>query len=168
MRLRAYRLLLILIVLSGCAKRLPSSSSLSLPFEQHTLRVQLVLDGDGFAALVQYQPLAGRIGLRPILEAEGMWPSPSPKTTVQLLVNYGRFYVVAEGFRAVWEITPTPGASGAAYRPAARLAEAQAPAPRGVRLSRYGASGSSCLRIDRADGPTVYVTAEGKVDDRCP
>jgi len=165
MKLRACLLLLLMAVPSGCVKHLPSSS---LPFEQHTLRIQLTLDGDGFAALAQYQPLTGRIGLKPILEAEGMWPSPSRKTTVQLLVNYGRFYVVAEGFRAVWEITPKPGTSGATYRPAVTLAEAQAPAPKGVRLSRYGPSGSSCLRIDREGGPAIYVTYEGKVNDRCP
>jgi hypothetical protein len=166
MRLRAAPLLLLVATFPGCAR--PVQSLSSLPFEQHTLRVQLALDRDGSAALAQYQPLVGRIGLRPILEAEGMWPSPHAGMSVQLLVNYGRYYVVTEGFRSVWEITPKPGTSGASYRPAVRLAEPGQPAPKGVRLSRYGASGASCIRIDRQEGPAVYVTAGGESHDRCP
>lgn len=166
MKLRAGLLLLLTAGFAGCAAHVPPSSS--LPFEQHTLRVQLTLDRDGSAALAQYQPLVGRIGLRPILEAEGMWPSPPAGMTVQLLVNYGRYYVVSDGFRAVWEITPKPGTSGAKYRPAVKLAERSAPSPKGVRLSRYGSSGSSCIRIDREEGAAVYITAGGETHDRCP
>jgi hypothetical protein len=149
----------------GCARPVLSPS---LPFEQHTLRVQLAVDSEGFAALTQYQPLVGRIGLKRILQAEGAWPPDSRKRSVQLLVHYGRFYVVGEGFRAVWEITPHPGTAGASFRPAVLLAAPGEPPAKGVRLSRYGSSGSSCLRIDREGGPTVFITAEGKLDDRCP
>lgn len=165
MRLRASLILLLLAGIPGCAKHLPSQS---LAFEQHTLRVHLKLDRDGAAALTPYQPLVGKIGLRPILQAEGMWPPVGGSTTVEVLVNYGRFYVVAEGFRAVWEITPKPGTSGASYRSAVVLAGHDAPPPKGVRLSRYGSSGSSCVRIDREPGPAVYVTVQGEVHDRCP
>ena len=166
MRLRAGLLLLLVASFPGCARSVLSPSSLQ--FEQHTLRVELALDRDGSAALAQYQPLVGRIDLRPILEAEGMWPSPRAGMTVQILVNYGRYYVVSEGFRTVWEITPKPGTSGASYRPAVRLAERDVPSPKGVRLSRYGSSGSSCIRIDREEGAAVYVTAGGETHDRCP
>jgi len=87
---------------------------------------------------------------------------------VQVLVNYGRYYVVSEGFRAVWEITPRPGTSGASYRPAVMLAERDAPPPKDVRMSRYGSSGSSCIRIDQEKGAAVYITASGEIHDRCP
>ena len=167
MNLRACTFLLApAILLTGCAGRLPATYP-SLPFEEHSLRLQPTLEADGSVSLARYQPLVGKIGLRPILEAESLWP-PSPRSKVQILVNYGRFYVAGEGFRSVWEITPSPGASGAAYHPVMVLAEAQKPAPKGLRLSRYGLSDSSCLRVDWDGGDALYVTREGQVHDHCP
>jgi hypothetical protein len=153
-------------IISSCAH--PVIESPSLPFEQHTLRVELGVDRDGFAALSAYEPLVGRIGLRRILEAEEMWPMVGKKKiSVQLLAHYGRFYVVAEGFKAVWEITPKPGTGEASFRPAAPLADRAGTPARGVRLSRYGSARLSCLRIDRENGPAVYITSLGKPDDHC-
>lgn len=168
MKLRACSLLLVAaMLLTGCAVRHLPSSLPSLPFEEHTLRLQPALEADGSVSLARYQPLAGKIGLRPILEAEGLWPA-SPRMKVQILVNYGRFYVAGDGFRSIWEISPSAGASGAAYRPVILLAKAGKPVPKGVRLSRYGLSESSCLRVDWEGGDAVYVTRQGKVHDHCP
>ncbi|HEV8336590.1 MAG TPA: hypothetical protein VGR67_09255 [Candidatus Polarisedimenticolia bacterium] len=165
-RFRAGLLLPLMAVVSSCAH--PVVQSPSLPFEQHTLRIHLDVDRDGFAALSAYEPLTGRIGLRQILEAEKMWPRVGKKKiSVQLLVHYGRFYVVAEGFKAVWEITPKPGTGEASFRPAASLGDRAGVPARGVRLSRYGSAGLSCLRIDRENGPTVYITSLGQADDHC-
>jgi len=164
-RIRAGLLFSLIAIISSCAHPVQSPS---LPFEQHTLRVHLDVDGEGFAALSAYEPLIGRIGLRRILEAEGMWPRAGEKRiSVQLLVHYGRFYVVAEGFKAVWEITPKPGTADAAFRPAVSLADRAGTPARGVRLSRYGSARLSCLRIDRDNGPAVYITSLGKADDHC-
>ena len=108
------------------------------------------------------------------------------KPVVQLMVHYGRFYVVAEGFRSIWEITPRPGLSTASYRPipivtdagsrSATGAKAAVPARtesgarplRDPRLSLFGSSGSSCLRLDRANGPPVFITPEGAAANACP
>ena len=165
-RVSAGLLLPLMAILSSCAH--PVIESPYLPFEQHTLRIRLEVDRDGFAALSAYEPLIGRIGLRRILEAEAMWPrSGEKKISVQLLAHYGRFYVVAEGFKAVWEITPKPGTGEASFRPAAPLADRAGTPARGVRLSRYGSARLSCLRIDRENGPPVYITSVGKADDHC-
>jgi hypothetical protein len=164
-RFRAGLLIPLMAVVSSCAHPVESPS---LPFEQHTLRIHLDVDRDGFATLSAYEPLIGRIGLRQILEAEEMWPRVGEKKiSVQLLVHYGRFYVVAEGFKAVWEITPKPGAAVASFRPAASLADPAGTPARGVRLSRYGSARLSCLRIDRENGPAVYITSLGQADDHC-
>jgi len=167
MKLRACSLVLLPAILLGCAgSRLPATAP-SLPFEEHTLRLQPTLEADGTVSLARYQPLTGKIGLRPILEAEGLWPVSS-RTKVQIVVNYGRFYVAGEGFRSVWEITPEPGTSGATYHPVILLAETDQTAPGEVRLSRYGLSGSSCLRVDWDKGRAAYVSQDGKVHDHCP
>ena len=155
-----------------------SPSSGELTFEEHTLRIPLTVQANGTISLAESPPLVGRVDLSPILESEGMKTNPAKGTVVQLMVHYGRFYVVADGFRSVWEITPRPGASTASYRPIAIGPDADArpagskpgsgPRPlKGARLSLFGSDRSSCVRLDRANGPPVFITSEAEVANAC-
>jgi hypothetical protein len=158
----------------------------TLTFEEHTLRIPLTVQANGSVSLAESPPLIGRIDLTPILQAEGVRAGALPKPVVQLVVHYGRFYVVADGFRSIWEITPQPGLTTASYRPIPIVAgagaqpgtgkKAEVPARtdagarpvRDPRLSRYGSSRSSCVRLDRANGPPIYITPKGEAANDCP
>jgi hypothetical protein len=183
-------LVLLAALVSGCATA-PAAPP-TLAFEEHTLRIPLTVQANGSVSLAESPPLIGRIDLAPILQAEGVRAGAVPKPVVQLVVHFGRFYVVADGFRSIWEITPQPGLTTASYRPipivadagaqpgtgtkAGAAAKAEVPAKTGSgarpvrdpRLSRYGSARSSCVRLDRANGPPVFITPKGEAANACP
>lgn len=140
----------------------------TLTLEQHSLRIPLTLEADGTVILAERPPLVGRIDLAPILSAEGVAPGSRTRATVQLMMHYGRLYLVADAFRAIWEITPQPGTSKASYRPIPVIRDPGQEPMKDVRLSRYGSSRSSCLRLDRAGGSPVFITSSGDARDDCP
>ncbi|HET6278789.1 MAG TPA: hypothetical protein VFG08_08400 [Candidatus Polarisedimenticolia bacterium] len=148
----------------GCATP-PVQPTLTL--EQHTLRIPLQVGSDGTVSFADQPPLIGRIDLSPIMAAEGIGTG-APPTTVQIVVHYGRLYVAAADFDAIWEITPRPGSTTASYRsiPIAHGAEGRGMPD--IRLSRYGSPGASCLRIDRASAAPVFITAAGEARGDCP
>ncbi len=158
-------LLLLAAAGSSCATQ---SVEQTLTLEQHSLRIPLTLAADGTVMLAERPPLVGRIDLSPILKVEGVLPGARTKATVQLMMHYGRLYVVADNFRAIWEITPRPGTTLASYRPIPVVPDAGQDAMQDVRLSRYGSARSSCLRLDRAGGSPVFVTSKGEARDDCP
>lgn len=140
----------------------------TLTLEQHSLRIPLTVEADGAVLLAERPPLIGRIDLSPILRAEGVQAGMPAKATVQLMMHYGRLYVVADAFRAIWEITPQPGTTAASFRPIPVVRGSGQESMQDVRLSRYGSSQSSCLRLDRAGGTPVFITPKGEVRDDCP
>lgn len=188
MRNRRWRhpvgLVLLAVLATGCATAPQAPPTLA--FEEHTLRIPLTVQANGSVSLAESPPLIGRIDLSPILQAEKVRADVKTKPVVQLMVHYGRFYVVAEGFRSIWEITPQPGLSTASYRPIPIAAEPGSRSATGAkaavsartepgarpmhdpRLSLFGSSRSSCLRLDRANGPPVFITPEGAAANACP
>jgi len=118
--------------------------------------------------LAERPPLVGRIDLSPILKAEGVQPGGRTRETVQLMMNYGRLYVVADAFRSLWEITPRPGTTMAAYRTIPVVRDGSQAPMKDVRLSRYGSAHSSCLRLDRAGESPVFITSAGDARNECP
>lgn len=163
--LRLGSLLLTALVAASCATAVRQST---LAFEQHTLRIPLTVSANGSVSLAEQPPLTGRIDLSPILQAEGVPVPPTTATTIQIMMYYGRFYVVADGFHSVWELTPRPGTSTASYRPIPLTLKTGQATLKGARLSRYGSSQSSCLRIDRKDGSPLFITPRGEVSSDCP
>ena len=159
--------LVFLVATTGFACATPSVPP-TLTLEQHSLRIPLTLDAEGTVILAEHPPLVGRIDLSPILRAEGVHVGASRRATVQLMMHYGRIYVVADAFRAVWEITPRPGTTAASFRPIPVIRDAGQEPMKDVRLSRYGSAGSPCLRLDRAGGGPVFITSEGEARDDCP
>jgi hypothetical protein len=147
----------------GCAT--PAARP-TLTFEQHSLRIPLAVGTDGTVSLAERPPLVGRIDLSGILEAEGIRPAAAP--AVQLMLHYGRMYIAGDAFRSVWEITPQPGTSKAAYRPIPVPLPSSQARLKNVRLSRYGSSGSSCLRLDRAGAAPIFITSQGEARNDCP
>jgi len=139
----------------------------TLTFEQHSLRIPLAVGSDGTVSLAERPPLIGRLDLSEILRTEGIRPGAAA-TTVQLMLHYGRIYVVGDAFRSVWEITPQPGTCRASYRPIPVLQSADQVRLKKVRLSRYGSSGSSCLRLDRAGAGPIFITSQGEARNDCP
>ena len=158
-------LLLVTAAGSSCATQ---SVEQTLTLEQHSLRIPLTLEADGTVMLAESPPLVGRIDLSPILKAEGVQPGARTRATVQVMMNYGRLYVVADAFRAIWEITPQPGTTTASYRPIPVVRDPGQEPMKNVRLSRYGSARSSCLRLDHAGESPVFITAKGEIRDDCP
>lgn len=150
---------------SSCATA-PVEQTLTL--EQHSLRIPLTLEADGTVILAERPPLVGRIDLAPILHAEGVAPGARTRAPVQLMIHYGRLYLVADAFRAIWEITPQPGTTKASYRPIPVVRDPGQEPMKDVRLSRYGSARSSCLRLDRAGGSPVFITPSGDARNDCP
>ena len=144
-----------------------AASGPTLTWEQHTLRIPLTVEAAGTVSFAERPPLLGRLDLSPILETEGIKPG-KPALTAQAMMHYGRLYIVADKFRSIWEVTPQPGTSKASYRPIHVLPEKGPGRLKDVRLSRYGSSRSSCLRLDRSEGPPVFITPEGEAHDDCP
>lgn len=140
----------------------------TLTLEQHSLRIPLTVEADGTVLLAERPPLIGRLDLSLILRAEGIQPGMPPKGTVQLMMHYGRLYVVADSFKAIWEITPHPGTTAASFRPIPVIRETDPGPMKDVRLSRYGSSQSSCLRLDWSGGKPVFITPSGEVRNDCP
>jgi len=143
----------------------------TLTLEEHSLRMPLTVSPGGSVSFAEKPPLTGHIDLSPILAEERKTASPPPgggSTAVQVMMFYGRFYVVADGFHSIWELTPIPGTSSASYRSIPLTSDSEPKLLRGVRLSRYGSSESSCLRIDRKDAAPVFITAKGTTSDVCP
>ena len=139
----------------------------TLTWEQHSLRIPLTVEAAGTVSFAERPPLLGRLDLTPILAAEGLKPG-KPALTAQAMMHFGRLYIVADRFRSIWEVTPQPGTSKASYRPIRVLPETGPGRLKDVRLSRYGSSRSSCLRLDRSEGPPVFITPEGEAQDDCP
>jgi len=158
-------LLLLAAAGSSCATQ---SVEQTLTLEQHSLRIPLTLEADGTVMLAERPPLVGRIDLSPILKAEGVLPGARTRANVQLMMHYGRLYVVADAFRAIWEITPRPGTTMGSYRPIPVVQDAGQEGMKDVRLSRYGSTRSSCLRLDRAGGNPAFITSQGEARDDCP
>ncbi len=120
--------------------------------------MSVTVEQDRSINLAEHAPLVGRIDVSPILDAEGRTVS-----AVQVLLHEGRYYITAEGFRNLWEVTPRPGKTVARFR---SIAISERPLF-DVRMSRYGPAGSPCVRLDAdGDGPW-YVTAEGELHERC-
>lgn len=153
--------------LMGCATSTPPASG-SLTFEQNSLRIPLTVGADGSVSLADYPPLIGRLDLSPILQAESVRLRPSSPVGVQIMLHYGRVYVVSVAFRSVWEITPTPGTTSATFRPILLVRRPAAAAVKDLRLSRFGSARASCLRLDRAGAVPVFITPNGEVRDACP
>jgi hypothetical protein len=170
MMLRRAELWILGLFLAGAAGTscAPMSHAPTLTLEQHTLRIPLTVGPDGSVSFAERPPLTGHIDLAPILAAEGRGDRPPSGSSVQVMMYYGRFYVVGEGFHSVWELTPRPGTSTAAYRSIRLAPERGGKALNGVRLSRYGSSRASCLRIDWKDSGPVFITSKGEVSDACP
>ena len=211
-RLTTPALALLAAAATSCATQEVQPTA-TLTFEEHTLRMPLTVQPNGTVSLTETPPLVGRIDLAPILQAEGLHTGGARPMVVQVMVHYGRFYVVGDGFRSIWEITPQPGATTASYRPipipadagaanqagraeahggaatraeptahaapaahadpAAHAAAAASPASaarpvKDARLSLYGPALSSCLRLDRANGPPVFITPSGEAANACP
>ena len=127
----------------------------------------LAISSKGTVSLDEHPPFVGRLDLSPILQAEHLDVAEAKKTSVQLMVHYGRLYVVGNSFHSIWEITPRPGTTKASFRPIP-VVPGMGAGLRGVRLSLYGSSRSSCLRLDRSNGDPVFVTPQGKVRGDCP
>jgi len=166
--MRLALLLSMAVLLLSCATTgITTTSQPTLMLEQHSLRIPLTLEADGSVTLAERPPLVGRLDLSPILKQEGVQPGEKTRPTIQLMMYYGRLYVVADAFRNLWEITPRPGTTAASYRPIA-VARDQGSGPlKGVRLSRYGSDRASCLRLDRTTGAPIFITAAGEARDDC-
>ena len=158
---------LIVVAHAGCATTTNTPHAPTLTWEQHTLRIPLKVEAQGTVSFAERPPLLGRLDLTPILQAEGIKPG-KPALTAQAMMHFGRLYIVADRFRSIWEVTPRPGTSEASYRPIHILPESAPGRLRDVRLSRYGSSRSSCLRLDRSEGPPVFITPEGEAHHDCP
>jgi hypothetical protein len=158
---------LALLIAAGtsCATSEPRPT---LTLEQHSLRIPLTVGSDGAVSLSESPPLVGRIDLVPILNAEKIPFGGGRTVKVQLVVHYGRIYVVGASFHSVWEITPRAGTSTASYRPIPAPRNVARAAVREVRLSRYGSAGSSCLRVDGFGADPFFITEAGDIRDVCP
>jgi hypothetical protein len=160
----------IAILIAGASLRCATTATSPLPtltWEQHTLRIPLTVEAKGTVSFAERPPLLGRLDLTPILEAEGVKPG-KPALTAQAMMHYGRLYIVADRFRSIWEVTPQPGTAQASYRPIHVLPDTAPARLKDVRLSRYGSSQSSCLRLDHAEGPPVFITSAGEARHDCP
>ena len=165
---RVARGILLLAAVAGLSCATTGHSSAPAPtltYEQHTLRIPIRIEASGAVSFAERPPLSGRIDLAPVLAAEGLQGKSVP---AQAMLHYGRLYVAADAFRSVWEITPQPGTSTAVYRaiPVPHLAAAAH--LQDVRLSRYGSSKASCLRVDHAGGAPLFITPGGEARDECP
>lgn len=153
--------------LSGCATSATPGPA-TLTFEQHSLRIPFTVDADGSVSLAEHPPLVGRLDLSSILKAEGVRPGTASGLSVQMMLHYGRLYVASNAFHSVWEITPHPGTTSASYRPVLLLRAADVAPVKDLRLSRYGSAHASCLRVDRAGSPPVFINSSGEAQDACP
>jgi hypothetical protein len=160
-------LLLATAGLQACATSAPSRRA-TLTLEQHSLRIPLTVEADGSVSLADHPPLIGRLDLSPILQEEKVAPGAKPRLAVQIMLHYGRIYVVSRAFRSMWEITPRPGTTSASYRPAFLVRAPGAAPVKDLRLSRYGSARSSCLRLDRVGGAPIFITPMGEARDACP
>ena len=79
------------------------------------------------------------------------------------MLHLGRYFVVADGFRNLWEVTPEPGSTRANYRP---ITVTGGPLV-GVRLSHYGPPEGACVRIDVENEGTWFVSWSGEVHEEC-
>jgi hypothetical protein len=161
-------LALFVLAMPACLHRSVNDTTPSLGLEQHSLRIPLTTDTQGMAHWQEHPPMVGTIDMKPIFAAEGIPAGSRDPDNLQLLVHYSRFYLAADGFRAVWEINPEPGSSSAAYRAIPIVLEASSPPLREVRLSRFGPPNASCIRVDRADGEPVFIDAQGDTQPFCP
>lgn len=148
-----------LIVMAGCAaNRKIAKPKPFLTLVQNSQRLLLEVAEDGHVNLAEHPPLQGRIDIGPILATEGQEAG-----SLQALLHLGRYYLVAEGFRNLWEVTPQPGGSRANYRPIAVTGEPLS----GVRLSRYGPAGRACVRVDIEEGGVWFVSSSGVRNEEC-
>jgi len=123
------------------------------------MRVSLAVARDGRVSLSDDPPRFGRIDVGPILAAEGVVVS-----SVQVLERAGQYYLWADGFRNVWEVTPKPGSSEAGYRALPLSVQPLS----GVRLAHFGTAESICVRLDAPDHEPWFISPEGKLHARCP
>lgn len=149
----------VLVLLTGCASRgSVQNTEPQLELEQGSFRMMTVVEPDGTVSLARNAPLLGRLEIAPIIEAEG-----TAVANVQIMVHRGRYYITADEFLNIWEVSPSPGETQAVYRPIAVSGEALA----GVRLSRFGSPERVCVRVDLENAGPYYINSKGKIDDEC-
>jgi hypothetical protein len=146
-------------LLAGCSIMTARPDGIpKLRVEQGSFRMTKEIDADGSISLTENTQLLGSIEGGAILEAEGQDVS-----TVQVLFHEGRYYIVADGFRNLWQVTPEPGTGWATYRPIT-LPDHQT---ENVRISRYGPPERICVRVDVDGGGPWYVNGTGGLQDEC-
>jgi hypothetical protein len=144
---------------TGCALRKPGEARLpELGIEHGSFRIEAPVDTDGSILLTQRVQLLGHIDAAPIFASEG-----ASAETVQVLLHDGCYWIAAEGFGNVWRVEPEAGTARATYR-AIPLPD---PAAGPVRLSRWGASDRSCVRLDAEHGGPWFVRSTGEIVDAC-
>jgi hypothetical protein len=116
------------------------------------------VDIDGSILLTQRVQLLGHIDAAPIFASEG-----ASAESVQLLLHEGCYWITAAGFGNVWRVEPEVGSTRATYR-AIPLPD---PAAGPVRLSRWGQSDRSCVRLDAEHGGPWFVRSTGEIVDAC-
>jgi len=144
---------------AGCsAKGHVRANVLKLRVDQGSFRMTKAVDGDGSISLAEPTQLMGSIEAGPILDAEN-----SAATMVQVMLHEGCYYIIADGFRNLWQVTPRPGTALASYRPVS-LPDITI---KNARMSRYGPPGRACVRLDVDGGGPWYVSEKNRLQDEC-
>ena len=144
---------------TGCALRKPAEERLpALRIEHGSFRIQAPVDIHGSILLTERVQLLGHIDAAPIFASEG-----TTAESVQVLLHDGCYWITAEGFGNVWRVEPQMGTPRATYR-AIPLPD---PAAGPVRLSRWGGSDRTCVRLDAERGGPWFVRSTGEIVDAC-
>lgn len=143
---------------SGCLLMRPADHHPTTTMDLGSFRLTMDVEPDGKLRFSGHEPLSGTLDIGTILDVE-----TSGAESIQLLLHRGRYYLTSDGFRNVWEITPTPGTTDASFRPISIRGKVLS----GVRLTRYGPPGRACVRVDAEGVGPWFVTAEGEVHEEC-
>jgi hypothetical protein len=143
-----------IILLAACANRI-------IQFEQYSIAMNQKISADSSIYLGDEEKFQGVVWLEPILKQEN-----AEVKSVKLILNYGIYYLCAEGFKNIWMIEPEEDGMTGEYKALDVTPDDATDVMTGISFSRYGSKENTCVKF-RYNDKEIYIDRKGKLNEKC-
>lgn len=152
--MKQFILLLAVLTMIGCAAN-------TVKFEQYSLAMNLPVAADSSVTIGSDEQFFGMLWLNSILKTENV-----PIESIQLIQNYGKYFIVAENFKHVWLVEPEEDGLSGEYKAIDVTPKDKTDGYNEIGFSRYGTPDNACVKF-RFNQQEVYLDRKGNVHEKC-
>jgi hypothetical protein len=145
---------IIFLILCGCTSRI-------IKFEQYSATMNLKVEADSSVFIGSDEKFSGVLWLNPILQQE-----KSSVTQIELIQNYGTYYVCGEKFKNVWLIEPKSDGASAGYKALDITPDDTSDVYKNIGFSRYGPKDKTCVKF-KFNKHEIFIDRKGKLNEKC-